>query len=222
MENLRNKRRLTSAVVVFLLTFVVGAAFALSAGVLEVEGIVRVSPDLIVIWADGNITAPATESSDSPLVYTSHTVVAGDDGRPRQRIVWSIDFGTFTDPDTAGIAPGIAPLLIWDDFDDFDHFVMLMAQAENISAIDAEILNPTFGFSNENLALDLGLMADFVENSDQDFTGPIASGDLSDTLIVGVVWYPSMMADLDDLPDRAAGEYWWTVYLYIEFDYVPA
>jgi hypothetical protein len=224
MQKLKNKKRLTGTVIVFLLTFLVGAAFALTDGILDIEGRVRVAaPDLVVIWADDGGDFTGTRAPFPPFAEGSGTFVntwafvdpfPDVNGRPRQTIVWTIDFGTFgaDDPDSSLINPFID----WSDFDDFSHYAILTAVAHNISDFDAEITNPTLVY-DASLADELGLIINFVENSEDDFMGEILSGAVSEELIVGVIWDSTeMSADFD-----AADVPWLELEIAVSFDYIP-
>jgi hypothetical protein len=86
MRNFKNKKKLTSLVIAFMLVFVMGSAFAFGPGQLGIAGFVGVAPDLSVIWQDNPVT-----SGTSATVTTN---VAGrvNGIRDFQGINWAVGF----------------------------------------------------------------------------------------------------------------------------------
>jgi len=132
MQKLKKNKRLTLAVIAFMLTFVVGAAFAATPGGLQAVGTIGVGePDLSVIWTT------VTPGANDAIAVRQATIAAGANiatpaGQPdqvaqrpthlaAQRVDWQIGFiddGTVTltavatnDGNvTARVhAPGLAP-----------------------------------------------------------------------------------------------------------------
>ena len=70
MQKLKNKKRLTAAVIAFMLVFVMGAAFAISPGALQALGGIGIAhPNLHVIWIQSDPTPQTT-----PIASTSVAV----------------------------------------------------------------------------------------------------------------------------------------------------
>ena len=99
MNNLKNKKRLTTAVVAFMMVFVVGAAFAFTdGGMLDITGTINLNPDFYVVWADTTIIDPDGVLSEESIA------VVNERGRTSQRIEIEVEFegsGTISIPLTA-------------------------------------------------------------------------------------------------------------------------
>ena len=105
MQKMKNRKRLVTLVLTFLLTFVVGAAFALADGVLTFTGNIHVAApqDLYVSWTDvqpppsGNfivnpslITSYFYHTDDGTYQFTQ--LLDGADARTDQTIIWDVYF----------------------------------------------------------------------------------------------------------------------------------
>ena len=93
MQNLKNKKKITSLMLTFLLVFVVGTAFAFTSGTLDIEGRVHVSGGYVK-WLEvepgpGHTFIPATSASQG---VTMTTAFADARGRTDQTIVWNMYF----------------------------------------------------------------------------------------------------------------------------------
>lgn len=65
MNKLKNKKRFSTGVLAFLLTFIIGSAFAFADGVLTINGTVTLDPNLRVIWyAVDFVENPVNPSND--------------------------------------------------------------------------------------------------------------------------------------------------------------
>ena len=85
MQKLRNKKKLTMLVTAFMLTLIVGSAFAFGPGQLGIAGFIGVYADLEIVWDS------AVPSADTAAVTTNQAfIVAGT--RPGQGINWAIGF----------------------------------------------------------------------------------------------------------------------------------
>jgi hypothetical protein len=112
MQKLRNKKRLTGLVAAFMLTFVVGGAFALTGGTLDINANVTVAtPDeLYVVWdavdyGSGFVSyspiAPAWGVMGDGTTSSASIVSRAGDTRTAQRIVWNVSFSDFDANDLA-------------------------------------------------------------------------------------------------------------------------
>jgi hypothetical protein len=171
MKNSKNKKRLTALVLVLLLTFVGGAAFAFVNGNLEILGTVNLrQADLYVRWT--NVEAPPV-----PFGFivgggaTQSYTLAPRGVRTNQIINWEVNF------DATGMEAA-----------DFPFVASITATATNESSIDAYleglILNfVAAGAAGTYTAADFGLtfdvdgydnLADF--NAGSGFLGFLAAG----------------------------------------------
>ena len=120
MQKLKNKKRLTTAAIIFALTFLVGAAFAATPGALQTTGTVGLSdPNLHIIWASATPVANLTVAEVNSAVRTAATAFGAGTNQPasnhlaNQRINWFIGFvdeGTVTLDaviENVGSLPGI-------------------------------------------------------------------------------------------------------------------
>jgi hypothetical protein len=197
MKKFKNKKRLTALTVAFLLVFVTGAAFALTAGQLDIVGTVTVDTPAVV-WYGGDL-----EVFNSNDAITSTATIIDQRGAVDQRIVWTVDFATGEpELDSDAIGPR------WPDG---DVFAMLVASAENRATLTADITAVSAEWTNPALAAALGL--DFGVD-DALFLGELAAGAVSPTLLAWVEWDSEEMNITDD--DEL------TVELVITFDYAPA
>ena len=98
MRNQGKRKRITALLLVFLLMFLVGAAFAFAPGQLTIGGTVNLDPDY-VIWntATTSVTSPAAITTTT---ITSTAEIVDARGRTDQHINWTINFGS----------PGVARL----------------------------------------------------------------------------------------------------------------
>lgn len=199
MQQLKNKKRLTALVLVFMLVFVVGAAFAFAPGVLDIDGRVHLASDYVV-WYDVSSTMP------TPMGYPFGATQSADittrllDSRTDQRIVWRVYFSE------AGTA-------------------MLTATAFNNSNITVGIEGASYSWVFEGgfTAADFGLS---VNVNDILFAGALPA--LTESMPVGVtVTWTGLMPDLYDTDlDEVVGSVTGDTYLFaatltVEFDYAP-
>jgi hypothetical protein len=146
MRKLRNKKRMTTLLVGLLLTLVVGSAFALTPGTLEIHGFINVAAqELDVRWCGWNTSVTGDTIVAAPNVFADAA------GRPNQRIQWMVSFGSNfaqqdwdTDIDTDwyyGIDSyhAIVPSVDWGLFWSFDNAAMLIASVCNYSPVDVLI-----------------------------------------------------------------------------------
>jgi len=219
MQKFRRKKRLAGLAIAFMLTFVVGAAFAFAPGALDIVGTVNITtPENYVEWhsvdyGDGPVTP--LFGVLGPDGWSQSASIEGRDGRDAQRIVWTITFDG-------------------DVIEDFN-VAVITARAVNRSNEDAVItLRPQPGnageyyvWSDPDLAADLGLSVMDIEYAA--FVGLLPAGeitDASDVLEVMVLWDGT----IPEIPNPAyvlGGDepYYLTqfeLYLTIEFDYVVA
>ena len=199
MNKLKNRKRLTTVVIAFLLTFVVGAAFALNPGILEIRGTVNITAPgaLYVVWDsvdDGNPSGLISPLWGSFGTISSTASIVNANGRTNQRIVWSIEFDEF-DSGT-GAQAGITAI------------------ARNNATIDALVSTrtPVFTWSNPTLAADLGLTVDI---DDMFFNGTILAGGTSMPLVATIIWDGS-------IPASATPGQSFTLDLIIDIDYIAA
>ncbi|MCL2610876.1 MAG: hypothetical protein FWE02_04265 [Defluviitaleaceae bacterium] len=206
MQNLKNKKRVTSLAVAFMLIFLTGTAFAVAQGTLDIVGTVNVGPiDLLVTWDEDYL---AFEEG-----FTTQVVSIVDvNGRPRQRIEWTVNFG-----ESATNAGSLSqPFNIdFDDLEDMDHYAVLMIGAQNESTTDVLITGATIDWQSSSLTpAALGLDADFVEGSLANFVGPLSAGASTSLLNVAITWDPATMTQVGEGPFQAT--------FIIEFDYEMA
>ena len=115
MQRMRNKKRLTTLVIAFLMVFVIGSAFAMVPGMLDVSGRVHFVADQYVIWnqvfhqqAPGGpiVIVPAMAVDGSTQIASIGDRPAGLP-RTRQRISWNVYFSEFDTSASAAIAATI-------------------------------------------------------------------------------------------------------------------
>jgi len=88
----RDNKKLKAILMVFLLIFVMGAAFAFTPGRLTIGGAVNLEPDdLYVQWRTASTTSTAGVRSELPVIEDAN-------GRTSQHIRWEV---TFEEPGTA-------------------------------------------------------------------------------------------------------------------------
>jgi len=213
MQKSRKKKRLVTTAIVFMLTFVVGAAFAFAPGMLDIVGTVNITttedyvrwytvdygdgwrgpgaaPDGITgawgsLWTEANFASIVTTDELRPvLVDAIHADPPINDGRMLQRITWTMHF------DAASIAEyGISSA--------DPARAGITATAFNHSPQDAEISMRPYRWRGtgmtpeaaDALATALGLSVDILEDdTDFPFVGVLASGEESMPLTVNVEW----------------------------------
>ena len=94
MQKLKRRNRIATLITAFMLTFLIGAAFASTSGMLDIVGSVRISQmDLMVEWTTATAIAPLM-TTDGDVVHSAAIDAAFDrgDGRQNQRINWTISF----------------------------------------------------------------------------------------------------------------------------------
>jgi hypothetical protein len=196
MKKLKNKKRLTGIVVAFMLTFIVGSAFAFDPGMLDIVGSVNVAPpeELYIVWSGVEI--------DDEFLNTGQTVAIIDArGRESQSIVWNIDFKD-----------------VKDEFDVSEGgCAAIVAVATNNSALKAEITDVGIEWiGTDGLTMvELGLE---VIIDDTGFVGDIESEDTA-TLTVTVTW-DGTIPDGFVIPDD--DEYGLAGSFVISYEYKPA
>ncbi|MCL2378016.1 MAG: hypothetical protein FWC77_02715 [Defluviitaleaceae bacterium] len=157
MQSLKNRKRLTSVAIAFLLTFVIGAAFAFPPGLLEIGGIVSVSEaEMCAIWVTADICDDPDDATSTHEVRITSCVT---NGLPAHRIEWAIGFVEFR-----------------------EGTVTLTATAQNDGDVDIEMLTPvfnwgTFGASSLTHTIDA---TDFLD------TNPLSPGDVTGDLIITI------------------------------------
>jgi hypothetical protein len=120
MRNFKNRKRFTAVAIAFMLTFLVGAAFAFAPGQLDIFGMIGVSPgELCVVWTNEGTTTQSTPAVATTNVTRRIAGVGGDN----HRLEWAI-----------GFVDGQAGT------------VTLTATATNNGTVDAELLAPTFAW----------------------------------------------------------------------------
>jgi len=142
MQKLKNKTRLTAAVMAFTLVFLVGAAFAATDGILQFAGGIGVGdPTLHVAWDDVNTSAatPTNAVSTNVARIVDFLAIPGQPGgtvNPTfmvdHRIEWAVGFvgaGSVTLTATAENVGQLdamvaTPSAIWWQDDDSDFFDM--------------------------------------------------------------------------------------------------
>lgn len=200
MQKLKNRKRLTALALAFMLTFLVGAAFAFAPGTLDIVGNVRVAnvDELYVIWSDADIGVPIIPLGgavgDSIVLHTVEIEDAR--GRTDQRIVWNIGFYA-GDWDGGGLG-GV-------------DLAMLSATAMNNSTTDDAVITAVAPvWSDAALAAELGL----------DYTILTA---LPGTIVAGGTGLFQIQVTWDGtIPSTADYGDYWDLTLTLEFDYAPA
>lgn len=87
MSNLKNKKKLSNIAAIFMLTFVIGGAFAFTPGQLDVTGTINLAEQDYVIWYSAVSPNPlgfAVGANQSSSIENAR-------GRTDQSIVWNID-----------------------------------------------------------------------------------------------------------------------------------
>ena len=99
MKNMRNRKRMTGVVALFMLIFLVGAAFAAAPGTLDISGLVGVSdPELLVEWTAATPTANTAVATTNAARITEGASLMSI-AEPRHSIEWAVGFintGTVT------------------------------------------------------------------------------------------------------------------------------
>ena len=155
MQKLKRRKRVTALITAFMLTFLIGAAFASTNGMLDIVGNVRISQmDLMVEWTNVTEAPRPALITDGDVVHSANIdTVFLRDGRSSQRINWTI---TFTGEGEATI----------------------FAMAENTGAVPAVIQNMTYSWSG----IDANAWGIAIDDwaSTMTFEGPIAPGETRD------------------------------------------
>ena len=129
MKKLKNKRHMTIAAILLMLTFLAGAAFAATPGAIQAVGVVGVIDDILrVQWTVADPVANATVAEVNEADITTAVAIITGAGQPNQpalnthtanaRIEWLVGF----------IDEGT---------------VVLEATAENTGVLDARLYRPT-------------------------------------------------------------------------------
>jgi len=195
MQKLKGKKRLSILSIVFALVFMVGAAFALTPGTLDIMGTVNLDAELYVVWynVDPEPIPPIAAAAFITDGSSHHTILEDARGRTDQRIIWNV---FFVEPE------------------DGEFMATLTATAMNNSTMDAVITQAVANWDNPALAAEWGLDLFVVSTA---FVGTLLAGDESPALSVTVDWDGTFPATFtpgtDELP---------TFPLAIEFSYGPA
>jgi len=145
MKMLKNKKRLSGVVIAFLLTFLIGAAFAATPGVLTITGPVTLAPqNLYVQWEDPISLNPLFGGIATGNVTQSSSVLPGTDaaGRTRQTIEWIV---RFTGEGQASIIAGVENVGDLDAIVTVDEYVWGGASAATITALGLVVTLDDFG-----------------------------------------------------------------------------
>ena len=192
MRNLKTKKRLAYSTVAFLLTFLVGAAFAIAGGVLSIEGTVNLNApiDSFVVWTyvstdELDEDFEADEDGFDPSTLTGHgysysveqTAVVDDD--PYQTIFWDMNFTLDFDQ-------------MQDTVDGYVAVASIVAVARNQSPIHSALVNsPVLEWDDDEDSEftyeDFGLTLDILDNN---LTGVLTPGAFA-YLRATVIWNPS-------------------------------
>ena len=182
-----------------MLTFVVGAAFAFTAGTLDIVGTVNLAEQDYVVWS--NVTAgPGFTALGIEVGATHSAQIVNERGRTDQRIVWNINFSEAD----GGFA-----------------MAAITATATNNSNQDAIITSVTpvwswtdvaTGFTAADFGLDVTVPAAGL------FFAPIAPGGTA-SITVEVEWDGTIPAGFTFDP---ANEYTFAAEFTIEFEYAVA
>ena len=208
MNKIRNKKRLGALTLALLLVFLVGGAFALLDGTLDITGSVNIAapPQLYVIWSDveGDYMIPWTVTPAFTAGATQRARIVDARGRTNQRIEWSVYFSG----DDMFLGAGV---------------VTLTATAQNVGLIPALIddfditFNAVGGFTLADFGLDFqSIGADSIANFVS--STPLAPGASRDVQI-SILWdgtIPTGFAATTSTGYQLAAT------LVIEFDYIPA
>jgi len=91
MSKLKQRKRLTTLAIMFLLVFLTGAAFAFTPGMLDIVGRVGITEGDYVVWSGAVATVP--DGQDASLIeVNTATIVDETRGRTFQRIHWDVVF----------------------------------------------------------------------------------------------------------------------------------
>lgn len=206
MQKIRNKKRLTALALVFMLTFLVGSAFAFAPGIIDIRANIRVMnvDELYVVWDDADIGVPIIPLGGAvgDSIINHQAAIVNYRGRTDQRIVWTIWFDAEE----------------WDDLTGADAAI-LTATARNNATVAADItaIAPFWSHATltnaqaATLAGDLGLSYTIVFDG---LTGTLAAGATSGSLVVMVEWDGTIPATAD------YGDVW-NLMLTIGYDYIP-
>ena len=201
MQKLRNKKRLTTLVVAFMLTFVVGSAFAFAPGILDITGTVNVATpeELYVVWDEADTGVDLAALGFSWRAQSDATIVDMR-GRTDQRIEWVVTFAAPDDDVPNALDPSEATLT---------------AFARNDSLLlDADI---TAGSVSWSTAPPAGFGLTHSVN-DTAFLGTLTPGAVSGPLEVSVEWDGSFPAGFFD--NANPGDELPVAVLLVTFDYV--
>jgi len=190
---MRNRKKtINTLVIAFMLTFLVGAAFAFAPGILDVRGTVNIAVPEYVVWTnvvagpDFELITPA--GWEFGATHSAEIVDARD--RTNQRIEWTINFSE----------PG---------------FAEITATAENQSALHAAtITNVSYGWDDDELADAFGLTVDIIVAS---FVGLTLEPGAEATVTILVGWFDGIIPP--DFEASATDEYTFVNTFFIEFDY---
>jgi len=205
MQNMRNKKRLSTLVLAFLLVFVVGAAFAFAPGHLDIHGNINLQAEGYVVWY--STVGTVEDNASFPLLPTPPPSPPGglvgitplgtpigsaqfaeivDRALPgpnttSQRIVWDIYFAN------VGSVPGLGGATF--------HRARLTAQARNQGNVPALINNAVVTWEQLDGTViptpdlvALGLTWTIDESLFSGAGNTLPPGDLSDNVIVTVDW----------------------------------
>lgn len=220
MQKLKNKRRLTTLVIAFLLVFVTGSAFALQPGMLDIVGTVNLQIPGYVRWHTA--TAVPNNTVGLPIVPAGQPLGAVQNANivdratvppnvTDQRIVWNMYF----------VHPG--------EFQGVtEHIAVLTATAINDSSMTAIIDAATFSWEDDtgaplNPAL-YGLSVNINQGAFSGVGNPLAAGATSAPVIVTVTWdgtLPNTFSGPGTHNALTGRHHAFAARLVIEFDYAP-
>ena len=189
---MKNRKILiNNLVIAFTVTFLVGAAFAFTPGIIDVTGTVNVANLGYVVWT--NVEAGPNFELITPFGWeygaTHRAQIVNARDRTNQRIEWTINF----------IEPGFADIT---------------ATATNESALHAAtITNLSYGWADSNIANDFGLSIDVITTA---FIGLTIAPESSATVTMSISWDGTI-----PLGFEATGTdgYSFVNTFFIEFDY---
>ena len=212
MQKLKKKKQMTTLALAFMLTFIIGAAFALTPGILEVEGIINIAPpeELYVVWSRANVGG--ADITPTPGGITGYGATLGGEagvvfqdarGRSNQVLVWTVNF----------------------DNEEFFHAASLSAWAVNESTQPATIAvrgTPVVQYDTA-LAAQLGLT--ITADTSSFLTASLPSSAETGALSVDVFWNgaptipdPGSPGSFIPAPE---GHEFEPFEITIEFDYFP-
>ena len=202
MQKLKNKKRLTTLVVVFMLVFVVGAAFAFDPGILDVRGTVNVAaPDeLYVVWDEADTGVDFAAFGFSWRAESDATIVDAR-GRTDQRIEWVVTFAAPDDDVPNALDPSEAVLTAFARNDS------LLLDADITAGSVTWTTPPPAGFGLTHTV------------DDTAFLGTLTPGALSGPLEVKLEWDGTFPAGFFDNADP--GDELPVAVLLVTFDYAP-